>query len=114
MPISDVIDGFGWSFVKQYDKRMDGRSAVLGLRRQCEAILIGGETLRRDNPHLTLRGPQAEGRPQPLRVVLTSQKDLPQESHLFTDKFVQRTRVHSEISLEESLRRLQALPTPTA
>ena len=32
-----VIDGFGWSFVKQYDKKMDGRLAVLALRRQeCE------------------------------------------------------------------------------
>ncbi len=86
----------------------ESREDAQRLRRQCEAILIGGETLRRDNPHLTLRGPQAEGRPQPLRVVLTSQKDLPKESHLFSDKFVQRTRVHSEISLEESLRRLHA------
>lgn len=86
----------------------ESREDVQGLRRQCEAIMIGGETLRRDNPHLTLRGLQAEGRPQPLRVVLTSHKDLPKESHLFTDKFVQRTRVHSEISLEESLLRLHA------
>jgi hypothetical protein len=31
-----VIDGFGWSFVKRYDRTMDGRAAVLALRRQCE------------------------------------------------------------------------------
>lgn len=31
-----VIDGFGWSFVKRFDRRMDGRSAVLALRKQCE------------------------------------------------------------------------------
>ncbi|KAI2501496.1 hypothetical protein MHU86_12941 [Fragilaria crotonensis] len=31
-----VIDGFGWSFVKRFDKTMDGRGAVLALRRQCE------------------------------------------------------------------------------
>ena len=31
-----VIDGFGWSFVKRYDRTMDGRSAILALRRQCE------------------------------------------------------------------------------
>ena len=31
-----VIDGFAWSFVKQYDRTMDGRAAVLALRRQCE------------------------------------------------------------------------------
>jgi hypothetical protein len=28
-----VIDGFGWSFVKQFDRTMDGRSAVKALRR---------------------------------------------------------------------------------
>ncbi len=31
-----VIDGFGWSFIKQYDRRMDGRAAIQALRRQCE------------------------------------------------------------------------------
>ena len=31
-----VIDGFGWNYVKRYDRSMDGRSAVLALRRQCE------------------------------------------------------------------------------
>jgi hypothetical protein len=31
-----VIDGFGWSFVKRFDKNMDGRAAILALRRQCE------------------------------------------------------------------------------
>ena len=31
-----VIDGFGWSFVKRFDRKMDGRSAIQALRRQCE------------------------------------------------------------------------------
>jgi hypothetical protein len=31
-----AIDGFGWSFVKRFDRTMDGRSAVKALRRQCE------------------------------------------------------------------------------
>jgi ribosomal protein L19E len=31
-----VIDGFGWSFVKRFDRTMDGRSAIKALRRQCE------------------------------------------------------------------------------
>ena len=31
-----VIDGFGWSFVKKFDRSMDGRGAVMALRRQCE------------------------------------------------------------------------------
>jgi diaminohydroxyphosphoribosylaminopyrimidine deaminase/5-amino-6-(5-phosphoribosylamino)uracil reductase len=84
----------------------ESREDVQGLRRQCDAILIGGETLRRDNPHLTLRGPLAEGRPQPLRVVLTGRDGLPRESHLFTDEFAERTRLHQGISLRESLTQL--------
>lgn len=31
-----VIDGFGWSFVKKFDRNMDGRGAILALRRQCK------------------------------------------------------------------------------
>ena len=31
-----VIDGFGWSFVKKFDRAMDGRGAAKALRRQCE------------------------------------------------------------------------------
>lgn len=33
-----VLKGPGWSFVKQYDRTKNGRSAVLALRRQCEGI----------------------------------------------------------------------------
>jgi hypothetical protein len=31
-----VSDGFGWNYVKRFDRNMDGRAAVLALRRQCE------------------------------------------------------------------------------
>jgi hypothetical protein len=31
-----VIDGFGWNYIKRYDRSMNGRAAVLALRRQCE------------------------------------------------------------------------------
>lgn len=77
-------------------------------RRLCDAILVGGETFRVDNPRLTLRGDSAEGREQPVRVVLTSDPDLPAGHHLFTDEHADRTRIHRGISLEESLRRLAA------
>ncbi|MEM9017303.1 MAG: bifunctional diaminohydroxyphosphoribosylaminopyrimidine deaminase/5-amino-6-(5-phosphoribosylamino)uracil reductase RibD [Verrucomicrobiota bacterium] len=79
---------------------------VQGWRRQCDAILVGGETFRRDNPRLTLRGQWAEGREQPLRVILTRSAELPESHHLFTDEHADRTRVHEGISLEESLRQL--------
>ncbi len=42
------------------------------LRAQCDAILVGAETVRQDDPALTLRGPDIpEGKQQPWRVVLT-------------------------------------------
>ena len=31
-----VLKGPGWSFIKQYDRTKNGRSAILALRRQCE------------------------------------------------------------------------------
>jgi hypothetical protein len=31
-----VIDGFGWNYVKRFNKNTDGRGAVQALRRQCE------------------------------------------------------------------------------
>ena len=37
-----VLKGPGWSFVKQYDRTKNRRSAVLALRRQCEGISASG------------------------------------------------------------------------
>lgn len=85
------------------------REDVQRWRRQCDAILIGGETCRRDNPALTLRGRWAEGRPQPWRVVLTSDEELPPSHRLFTDEHHDRTLVHTGIGLRESLTRLGEL-----
>ncbi|MCB1231612.1 MAG: bifunctional diaminohydroxyphosphoribosylaminopyrimidine deaminase/5-amino-6-(5-phosphoribosylamino)uracil reductase RibD [Verrucomicrobiae bacterium] len=76
---------------------------VQKLRRQIDAILIGGETLRRDDPRLTLRGDFAKDRPQPWRVVLTAMKDLPTDAKLFTDEHHERTMILRGASLEKSL-----------
>lgn len=85
------------------------REDVQFWRRQCDAILVGGETFRRDNPSLTLRGKWAEGREQPWRVVLTTDPALPRGHRLFTDEHRARTLVHEGISLRESLARLGSL-----
>ncbi len=85
------------------------REDVQFWRRQCDAILIGGETFRRDDPALTLRGKWAEGRSQPWRVVLSERGDLPRGHRLFSDEFRDRTLVHEGICLRESLVRLGAI-----
>ncbi len=56
------------------------RSLVHSFRAEFDAIIIGGNTLRRDNPLLTTRGSKI---PEPLRVVFTKSLDLPSRSNLW-------------------------------
>ncbi len=84
------------------------RTDAMRLRARADAILIGANTLRHDNPRLTVRGVAdfAKTR-QPLRVVLTSGKRaLPSGAHLFTDEHRDRTRVFRGKALRAVLREL--------
>jgi diaminohydroxyphosphoribosylaminopyrimidine deaminase/5-amino-6-(5-phosphoribosylamino)uracil reductase len=74
------------------------------LRARVDAILIGAETLRADNPRLTVRGPR--GAKQPWRVVLSRSGSLPRQAHLFTDRFAERTIVYGHKDLSVILREL--------
>lgn len=56
------------------------RQQVHQLRVACDAVIVGGNTVRRDNPHLTTH--QA-GEPHPLRVVMSRKLDLPLEANLW-------------------------------
>jgi len=56
------------------------RSLVHKLRADFDAIIIGGNTLRNDNPILTTRGYKKE---EPLRVVFTRTLDLPFTARLW-------------------------------
>ena len=58
----------------------DSRLLVHSFRAQFDAIIIGGNTLRKDNPLLTSRGSK---NPEPLRVVFTKSLDLPSKSNLW-------------------------------
>ncbi len=62
------------------------------LRAQVDAIVIGAETLRQDNPRLTTRG--VAGARQPWRVVISRSGKLPRGAHFFTDRFASRTLVY--------------------
>ncbi|MFZ9568568.1 MAG: bifunctional diaminohydroxyphosphoribosylaminopyrimidine deaminase/5-amino-6-(5-phosphoribosylamino)uracil reductase RibD [Vulcanococcus sp.] len=56
------------------------RTWVHQLRSRCDAVIVGGGTVRADNPLLTSRG----GRdPEPLRVVLSRRLDLPADALLW-------------------------------
>ena len=56
------------------------RSLVHSFRAEFDAIIIGGNTLRKDNPLLTTRG---KNKPEPLRVVFTKSLDLPSKCNLW-------------------------------
>jgi diaminohydroxyphosphoribosylaminopyrimidine deaminase/5-amino-6-(5-phosphoribosylamino)uracil reductase len=72
----------------------EARSAAHELRWESDAILIGAETARRDDPQLTVRFPgKPRGKLQPLRVILTRSGRLPRSLQLFSDKHRDRTSV---------------------
>lgn len=85
----------------------ESRADVQRLRSEVDAILVGGETVRRDNPRLTIRGEFAKrDRPQPLRVVVTRSGELPPEALIFTDEHRARTKVFHVEHLEPVLAEL--------
>ncbi|NLQ07892.1 bifunctional diaminohydroxyphosphoribosylaminopyrimidine deaminase/5-amino-6-(5-phosphoribosylamino)uracil reductase RibD [Cylindrospermopsis raciborskii LB2897] len=56
------------------------RSEVHQLRAACDAVIVGGNTVRQDNPHLTTH--QQAGY-NPLRVVMSASLNLPENAHLW-------------------------------
>jgi diaminohydroxyphosphoribosylaminopyrimidine deaminase/5-amino-6-(5-phosphoribosylamino)uracil reductase len=85
------------------------RADAMKLRAQCDAIMVGAETIRQDNPALTLRGPDIpEGKEQPWRVILTHSGNLPPESKVFTDEQSHRTLAFRSRPMKDILRDLAA------
>ncbi len=62
----------------------DTRERVQALRRWADAILVSGETLRRDRPHLNVRSPENWPR-QPRRLVASRSMDAAEAARYFTD-----------------------------
>lgn len=76
------------------------------LRAQVDAILVGAETVRSDNPRLTVRG--QPGAKQPWRIVLSRSARLPRLAKVFADRFADRTLVYRRITMKRLLRELGA------
>jgi diaminohydroxyphosphoribosylaminopyrimidine deaminase/5-amino-6-(5-phosphoribosylamino)uracil reductase len=56
------------------------RQRVHQLRGSCDAVIVGGNTVRQDNPHLTTHGLYDHS---PLRIVMSRQLNLPRQAHLW-------------------------------
>lgn len=82
------------------------RAQANRLRAQVDAIIVGAETIRSDNPRLTVRN--IAGARQPWRVVLTRSGRLPKDARVFTDRFADRTLVYRDRTLRAVLAELGA------
>eukprot|EP00898_Chlorokybus_atmophyticus_P000409 jgi/Chlat1/1369/Chrsp119S01767 len=56
------------------------RGHVFETRARSDAVIVGGNTLRRDNPRLTTR---REGGHQPIRIVMSRTMELPEEANMW-------------------------------
>ena len=70
------------------------RGWVHGLRARCDAVIVGGGTLRADDPLLTSRGRRV---PEPLRVVLSRSLDLPETAQLWDQAVAPTLVAHGPI-----------------
>jgi diaminohydroxyphosphoribosylaminopyrimidine deaminase/5-amino-6-(5-phosphoribosylamino)uracil reductase len=77
------------------------RRSAHQLRTKVDAILVGAETIRADNPRLTVR--QHPGTIQPWRVVLSRSGKLPRQARIFADRFRERTLVYRQIEISALL-----------
>jgi diaminohydroxyphosphoribosylaminopyrimidine deaminase / 5-amino-6-(5-phosphoribosylamino)uracil reductase len=73
------------------------RRLVQRLRETSDAILVGGETIRTDDPQLTVRH-ASRNREQPWRIVMTRSGNLPANAQVFTDAFRDRTLIFRDVS----------------
>jgi len=83
----------------------ESRDYVQLLRHESDAIVTGGNTLRIDNPALTIRSKNFTSKPQPWRMVITrgSRDALPDDSQIFTDQFAERTLVQENGDIRAAL-----------
>lgn len=72
------------------------------LRLESDAILVGGGTVRMDDPALTVRTPLQTPSPrklQPYRIVLTEdRRSIPADCMLLTDQYADRTIIIEKVS----------------
>lgn len=69
----------------------ESRADAMQLRASVDAILVGGGTVRADDPKLTIRG--IPGARQPWRVVVSRSGRVPRGANLFMDRHRDRTLV---------------------
>ncbi len=88
----------------QWITSQQARNFAHRLRAEATAVLVGINTLLRDNPRLTIRAFEWER--QPIRIVLDPQLKIPEECHLVEDHSAQ-TLVFTTSENKEKVKRLE-------
>ncbi len=108
---AQTLDGF----IAQPDGRSkwittaESRRAAHAMRNAFDAILVGAETVRKDNPSLL---PADRARSVPFRLVLTASGALDPRSAIFTDSHRERTRIISTPAGSKSFLRSRSRTRP--
>ncbi|MEL7512837.1 MAG: bifunctional diaminohydroxyphosphoribosylaminopyrimidine deaminase/5-amino-6-(5-phosphoribosylamino)uracil reductase RibD [Cyanobacteria bacterium J06554_3] len=79
------------------------RQWVHRLRSRCDAVIVGGNTVRKDNPNLTSHG---QGDRNPLRVVMSRQLEVPTTANLWQTDIAPTlviTQTNAEVSTVKAL-----------
>lgn len=82
------------------------RTWVHRLRAGCDAVIVGGGTVRADDPLLTSRGHRL---PEPLRVVLSRELALPQQARLWDQDAAPTLVAHGPEAPQQARRWLERL-----
>lgn len=91
----------------QWLSGVEARGEVQLLRAGVDAIITSGETLRRDDPALTLRSEKiSRDKKQPRRVVLTRGEIDRSKHRLFNDEFGKESLVYENLPVYDVLRTL--------
>ena len=80
----------------------DARTEVHQLRAACDAVIVGGNTVRQDNPYLTSHQVEAHN---PLRVVMSRSLNLPEQARLW-DIREAPTLVVTEVGSSETFQKM--------
>ncbi|NBO29684.1 MAG: bifunctional diaminohydroxyphosphoribosylaminopyrimidine deaminase/5-amino-6-(5-phosphoribosylamino)uracil reductase RibD [Synechococcaceae bacterium WB6_1A_059] len=84
----------------------EARSWVHQLRSRCDAVIVGGGTVRADDPLLTSRGRRT---PEPLRVVVSRELNLPQNAQLWNQELAPTLVAHGPGARAEKIALLDQL-----